>query len=265
MKGQREKSTSHEIQQDVYLTLNQQGFKLCTYICNRFPSAHQSSTPLKKFCLLTGENISQHMQTCQHTRRCSRSQMFSEQLPIFWQSGFHSSHWPASPHFIGNLLFSLTDSYVKDAFSLHYKMPLKHLHSVKVHISVPHLSHSHTHTFYSKSQPGAMPCEAHILSSSPQRRQAQTHLERAVDVSKSIPQILPLWECLMCGSTRSNLLTPHLNTETLLLLLGPNVSLSSNVCVHECLWVYAHLLFCVYAYIIRRMFHMSTNRGWYIH
>ena len=142
-------------------------------------------------------------------------------------------------------------------------MPLKHLHSAKVHISVPHLA-TFTHTHINSTVNLSLePCPARPTSCHPLPTAGRLKhtWKRAVDVSRSIPQILPLWECLMCGSTRSNLLTPHLNTETLLLLLGPNVSLSSNVCVHECLWVYAHLLFCVYAYIIRRMFHMSTNRG----
>ena len=109
----------------------------------QIPSAHQSSTLLMGRRLLTVENTCKHAST--HTD--THSQMFSQQLPIFLQSGFHSSRWPASPRLMGNLLFSSDRlcNYVKDAFSLLHKMPLKHLHPAKGHISAT-LQYSHTHT-----------------------------------------------------------------------------------------------------------------------
>lgn len=79
----------------------------------------------------------------------SGSQMFGQQLPIFWRSGFlvlmpscHSSFDG------GNLVFSSDGlcNYVQDAYRLLREMPLKHLHSAKVHIRAPHLAaHAHNH------------------------------------------------------------------------------------------------------------------------
>lgn len=169
----------------------------------------------------------------------SRSQMFGQQLPIFGSLVSYSSHRPASPRLTGNLLFSFDRlcNYVKDAYSLLHKMPLKHLHSVKVHISVPHLAaRAHTHTHSHKNitvnlslKPA--PLSLHPVILSPPQAGSNT-LGNVLSLRHSIPQILPLWECLMCGSTRSNLLTPHLKTDSQQFLPDQNVSLTECACTH---------------------------------
>lgn len=171
------------------------------------------------------------MRTCQ--------QMFGQQLPIFGSLVSYSSHRPASPRLTGNLLFSFDRlcNYVKDAYSLLHKMPLKHLHSAKVHISVPHLAVcAHTHTLsqkhYSKPQPEACPAQPASCHPFPTTGRLKQTWKRAVALQQSIPQILPLWECLMCGSTRSNLLTLHLKTDSQQFLPDQNVSLTERACTH---------------------------------
>lgn len=172
----------------------------------------------------------------------SRSQMFGQQLPIFGSLVSYPSHRPASPRLTGNLLFSFDRlcNYVKDAYSLLHKMPLKHLHSAKVHISVPHLAaRTHTHKkHYSKPQPQASPAQPASCHPFPTTGRLKQTWKRAVALQRSIPQILPLWECLMCGSTRSNLLTPHLETDSQQFLSDQNVSLTQRACTH--LLAYMH-------------------------
>lgn len=110
---------------------------------------------------------------------------------LFWQSGFHSLHRAAGPRFTGSLPFSSDTlcNYVEDAYSLLHKMPLKHLHSAKVRISVLHLAHTHEH--YNKPRPQASLHYSCILSSSPHHRLKQTG-KRAVAAQLSIPRILLL-------------------------------------------------------------------------
>lgn len=64
-------------------------------------------------------------------------------FPFFWRSGFPLFTPSCQSSFDGgNLVFSPDRlcNYVQDAYGLLREMPLKHLHSAKVHISVPHLA-----------------------------------------------------------------------------------------------------------------------------
>lgn len=70
-------------------------------------------------------------------------------FPFFWRSGFLLFTPSCQSSFDnGNLVFSPVGlcNYVQDAYRLLREMPLKHLHSAKVHIRVPHLAaRAHNH------------------------------------------------------------------------------------------------------------------------
>lgn len=96
-------------------------------------------------------------------------------------------------------------------------------------------AHTHTHTHkkhYSKPQPEASPAQPASCHPFPTTGRLKQTWKRAVALQQNIPQILLLWECLMCGSTRSNLLTPHLKTDSQQFLSDQNVSLTERVCTH---------------------------------
>ncbi len=141
---------SAEIWQDIYSELKEFNLRFYTNSI-RSSIIDPADGPLHAFCR---KHFPTHANMPAHTQTLKLTDVWST-TSHFWQSGFHSSHWPASPQFIRNLLFSRDRlcNYVKDAFSLLHKMPLKHLHSAKVHIRVPHLAtfthidtHAHTQT-----------------------------------------------------------------------------------------------------------------------